>query len=229
MQIKNVSVNQAIGWLKSGFSLFTKTWLTWIVGGVVFFVTFFVLNLIPLVGQILTMALGPLVSVGVVIAIHNYHSGKSSKVGEIIEAVKSKLSPVVVVILINIGLSLISALVIGSGVGLGAIAGSQNAMGAGIATAGLGIIVGFGIGLLMFLANVFSLPLIALTEINGIDAVKASIQANISNIIPMLVYGVITLALFFIGMIPLGLGLIIVIPMSIAAIYFATKDIFLIS
>ncbi|GEM_PF-6419562 len=227
MQIKNVSVGQAIGWLKSGFGLFSKTWLTWIVGGVAFFVIFVILNFIPLIGQLLTMVLGPLVSVGVIMAIHNYQNGKSSTVGEIFESVKGKISPVVVVILINIGLSLISAFIMGSGVSMGAMAGSQDAMAAGIATAGLGVLIGLVIGFIMFLANVFSLPLIALTEISGVDAVKASVKANLSNIVPMLVYGVISLAMFFIAIIPLGLGLIIVIPMSIAAIYFATRDIFL--
>jgi uncharacterized membrane protein len=225
MEINKVTIEQSVGWLKSGFSLFSKTWLTWIVGGVAFFVAFFILNLIPLIGQLLTMALGPLVSVGVIMAIHNFRNGQSSSIGQIIEAVKGKLSPVIVVILVNIGLSLISAVVIGGGVTMGAIGGQQS-MATGWAVAGLGIIVGLAIGFMIFLANVFSLPLIALTNISGVDAVKASISANISNIVPMLVYGVISFVLFFLAMIPLGLGLIVVIPMSIGAIYFATKDIF---
>jgi hypothetical protein len=225
MQINKVTIEQSVGWLKSGFSLFSKTWLTWIIGGVAFFVASFILNLIPLIGQLLTMALGPLAGVGVILAIDNFQNGQSSSISQIIEAVKGKFSPVLVVILINIGLSIISALVIGGGVTVGAIGGQQS-MVAGLAMAGLSIIVGLTVGFMIFLANVFSLPLIALTNISGVDAVKASISANISNIVPMLVYGVISLVLFFLGMIPLGLGLIIVIPMSIGSIYFATKDIF---
>jgi hypothetical protein len=225
MQINKVTIEQSVGWLKSGFSLFSKTWLTWIIGGVALFVASFILNLIPLIGQLLTIALGSLAWVGVILAIDNFQNGQSSSISQIIEAVKGKFSPVLVLILINIGVVIIMGFVIGGCVFVGARLGQQS-MVAGWAMAGLGIIVGFTVGFLMSLANFFSWPLIALTNISGVDAVKAGISGCISNIVPLLVYGLISLVLFFLGIIPLGLGLIIVIPMYLGSIYFATKDIF---
>ena len=70
-------------------------------------------------------------------------------------------------------------------------------------------------------------PIICLNEKNMdvFDSLKLSFKAGLSNIIPLLFYFIIMLALVILGVITLGLGLLIVIPMINISTYFIYKSI----
>ena len=102
--------------------------------------------------------------------------------------------------------------------------------------AGMGIAFG-GIMLAMLLSLALSVPLFmamwfapALVYFNNmapVDALKASFNACLKNLLVFLVFGVVAMILSFFAALPIGLGFLILIPVLAGALYVAYRDIFI--
>jgi hypothetical protein len=161
------------------------------------------------------------------IALKDIDSTGDFNWSSVFERLKQKLTPTLIISAVNFGLvvamMIVSVVLIGGGLAAGGAMGSEAGM---AAAAGIGGLVTFGFGLAIGIANWFSIPLIALSDISALDALKASLMASIKNILPMIVFGLIMMVLFFASMLTLGLGLLVVIPLSIGANYAATRALF---
>jgi len=86
------------------------------------------------------------------------------------------------------------------------------------------------IGLLLFIpvlmALWFSRALVVFHKISAIEAMLLSIKACLLNVLPFLIYGVLTMALMIIASVPHLLGWLILIPILIASIYISYTDVF---
>ena len=78
----------------------------------------------------------------------------------------------------------------------------------------------------ILMAMWFAPALLVFHKMRAAHAIRWSLYACISNIGPFIVYGVISVALFGIGLIPKGLGLVVVIPILMASTYSSYRDIF---
>ncbi|MCB1778173.1 MAG: hypothetical protein KDI50_12135, partial [Candidatus Competibacteraceae bacterium] len=95
--------------------------------------------------------------------------------------------------------------------------------------AGVGLIVMLlviTIGILMAMALFYGVPLVMLGRQNAWPAVQASIAASWINMLPLLVFGLIYVALGIIAIVPFGLGLLVLGPVTICAIYASYREIF---
>ena len=80
---------------------------------------------------------------------------------------------------------------------------------------------------MIIMMGMYFAPLICLHDqkISVFDALKLSFKAGLSNVIPLLFYLIIVIALIILGLVTLGLGLLIVIPVINISTYFIYKTI----
>jgi hypothetical protein len=231
LEIGKVSTLAGIDWIKKGFEIFSKSWLKLILSIILFYLGIFVLAFIPVIGQLATSILGPIVGVALILAVKSIDETGTFEINQIINGAKSKLSPIFILIAANIVLALLGIALGVAGVSAGSNmtaefeSGNFNAGNVAV-MAGAGVLFALILGVFYFLINSFSLSLIALTDTSGKDAIIGSIKANLANILPMIVYSILAGIMFFIGAIPFGLGLLVVMPIFLASGYVATRDIF---
>ena len=101
--------------------------------------------------------------------------------------------------------------------------------------AGLGVIFG-GLMLSLLLSLALSVPVVmaiwfapALVFFNNmqpVEALKASFEACMKNVLAFLVYGLIVLVLAFFAALPVGLGFLVLIPVLAGSVYAAYRDVF---
>lgn len=100
--------------------------------------------------------------------------------------------------------------------------------GAGLALGGamLGILVALALGVPLAMATWFATPLVLFNNMAPFNAMHASFFACLKNIVPFLLYGVISLVLAIIAAIPFGLGFLVLIPVIIGSVYAGYRDVF---
>jgi uncharacterized membrane protein len=72
----------------------------------------------------------------------------------------------------------------------------------------------------------FAAPLVMLHDMRPVDAFKASFLGCIKNIVPFLIYGLISLPAMIVASLPLFLGWLLLGPVLIGSVYGGYRDIF---
>jgi len=93
---------------------------------------------------------------------------------------------------------------------------------------GLEWAIGFGLLLLSVVkgAFLFAPQLIAFHGMAATQAIRWSVYAAISNLLPLLVYGASLVGLMMLGIITWGLGFLVVIPMMVISTFTAYREVF---
>jgi uncharacterized membrane protein len=91
----------------------------------------------------------------------------------------------------------------------------------------LGLLVALGLSVPLVMAMWFAPALIVFHDLKPMDALTQSFQGCLKNIVPFLVYGIITFVIGMLASIPAGLGWLIWGPTLIGSIYAGYRDIFL--
>ena len=102
--------------------------------------------------------------------------------------------------------------------------GDINVALAGVAIA---VLIALGLSVPLVMAIYFATPLVALGKMKALDAMKMSFAGCLRNLLPFLVFGVITFLLLIVAAIPVLLGYLVLGPVMIASGYAAYKDIFI--
>ncbi|MEM9057568.1 MAG: BPSS1780 family membrane protein, partial [Pseudomonadota bacterium] len=98
----------------------------------------------------------------------------------------------------------------------------------GVAVMGilLAVLVALALFVPLLMAFYFAPPLIALANLQAMDAIKLSFAGCLRNMLPFLLFGIVMFVFLMLAAIPLGLGFLVMGPVAIAAGYCAYKDIF---
>jgi hypothetical protein len=88
------------------------------------------------------------------------------------------------------------------------------------------ILTGAALSLPLLMALWFAPALVTFHDLSGVEALRASFRACLVNVMPFLLYGVITFAMLLLIPATVGLAIIILIPTLVATIYTGYKDIF---
>ena len=91
----------------------------------------------------------------------------------------------------------------------------------------IAVLIGLALVVPLLMATWFAPALVVFHSLGAVEAMKLSFQGCLRNIAPFLIYGLITLVLMVLAIIPALLGLLVLIPTLIAATYIGYKDIFL--
>lgn len=221
-------------WVVTGWSLFARAPLMWIIAIVVLVVLAIFVNVIPILGTLAFQLMQPVFTAGFVVGCRSLEKGGEFEIEHLVAGFSKHFVPLLVVGAITMLGWLAILLVFMAFVGmslLGALlTGDANMVANAIATSLVGMLIGTLICLALVVplmaAYWFAPALVMLSGMAPLEAMKASLFACFRNFIPFLVYSIVMLLALIVAMIPFGLGLLVWIPVAIASTYAAYRAIF---
>jgi uncharacterized membrane protein len=223
-QPRTVDVNRSIEWLAGGFRMFMKAPGSWLIIMLVLAVGAWIVGSIGpgWMSGALTTVIGIVVVGTLMRSCHALDEGR-----EIITDAKATASsaPLWILGLIAAGMSIALSIVTGM-LGLSSLAAGFMHPSAFFYGIGLSFVVIFLLSIVMSMALWLAPALVVLKGVAPLDAIKMSLLATLKNIVPYIVYSLLTMMLCIVASIPLGLGLLVAIPMMICSWYLAYKDMF---
>ncbi|MDF2447391.1 MAG: hypothetical protein K0S46_2627 [Moraxellaceae bacterium] len=234
-----VDAGRGSTWIGEGWALFKAAPLMWIVAMLVLFGIQMLLGIVPVLGSIASLLIGPMFMVGVLAFGHAIAEGGEADLGNLFVGFKDKVGSLVLVavlyfalIMAVIVICVIAAVVLLGGSQLLSAASPEAAMGQIIAGAGglafLGIfLLMFGLLVLVAASYWFAPGLVFYANLGAWDAMKASFSACLRNWLPFLVYGILAFLVMIGGLLALVIGFFVVaMPLLMASYYTSFRDIF---
>lgn len=231
---RSVSAGQGVAWIGTGWKLFARAPLMWIVALLIIVVIAVVVGMVPILGQIAFQVATPIFYAGLIVACRSLERGGDFELEHIFAGFKTQLAQLAIVGVIfligMIALFAILALFMGFGV-LGALLTGNSddlvaAAGTSVISILLGLLVMFALMVPLLMAYWFAPALVIMHGMGAVDAMKASFGGCLRNIVPFLLYGIVMLVIFILASIPFGLGLLVAIPLSFTSTYAAYRDLF---
>jgi uncharacterized membrane protein len=217
-------------WIGEAWQLFKRQPGMWIGMVLVLFVVFVGLGLIPFVGSLATMLLGPVFAAGLVIGCRALDEGGELELSHLFAGFHERAGTLVGVGALYLAASLVVMLVVGLGMGVGmfTLMGGNPAAAAEMGmTILLAALVMTALLLPAVMAVWFAAPLVVFHQLGAVDAMKQSFIGCVRNIVPFLLYGLVLFLLTILATLPLMLGWLVLGPVLAASLYTAYKDIYL--
>ncbi len=227
---RTVPAGNAVEWLNQGWALFIVNPGLWVALTVVFLVVLVGLNVVPLIGSLAANLLIPLFSAGMLLSCQKAASGETLDISDLFAGFKQNTGNLVMLgVIYMVAMLIIFVIVfvlVGGGMAGGAMMG--RAAGFGLAFGGmlLAMLVSLALMVPLLMAVWFAPALVFFNNMPPQDALKASFNASLKNTLPLLVYGVIVLALSFFAALPVFLGFLVLIPVLFGSMYVSYRDIF---
>jgi hypothetical protein len=224
-------------WIASAWELFKKQvgmWIALLIVGIVIGVVLAVLQRIPLVGAIVSVAsvvLTPVFYGGLFVAAKAVDEGRGLEIGHLFAGFRDKFGQLALVGVIYLGAAAAIALVVGfaSGVGILAIMSGtvpEIATPAAALTLVLAFLIMLGLLVPVIMAIWFAPPLVMFHGRGAVQAMQESFLGCLKNVVPFLLYGIVTLVFSMLATMPLMLGWLVLGPVLAASAYTSYKDIF---
>lgn len=233
------SADAGLKWLREGFVIFKQSPGLWMLLFLMVVVLNGICGVIPVVGDIISMLVSPVLSGGLMMVAHRFHMESDAEFDDLFSGFRYRLWPLLQVALLYVA---------------GMVAMLALAIFLSIALIGLETIKLMGdmaqqtpdmidpamminIAIVLIIIMVVMLPVImmyyfapVLVMFHGVDAfaaMKLSFMACCKNAIPFLVYGLLVMVLCILSVFTLFLGLLVLVPVLWASTYIAYRDIFL--
>lgn len=202
MAFEKVPAGNGVQWITESVNLIMKNPAPFLLMGLVIGV----ISIVPFLGQLALLVLGPALYGGIMYAAREEQSGRKADLQHLFQAFKEpgKLPKMLFLCLPTVAAAIIVGVLAvmmlgGALLGIGA---ASNDSAAGLAAAGAGILVvlviGLAVGLVVFALTFFATPRVMLEDAEPIDAMKDSARAVLANIGPVIVYVVILIVAFLI-------------------------------
>ncbi len=231
MEARIADVSRGVAWFTGGWRLFMKNPGVWVVLGVIFIASLFVLALIPLLGQLLIALFAPVLSAGLLHAAREADNGRALEIPHVLQGFreKEKLTPLLSlggVALAGLILSIALAFAIG-GASMVAMMAGRHEMGGGAAAGVLvALLAVLLVQLVVAMALVYAVPLVMFKAMPATQALGSSLKACLRNFLPLTVFGVIYLFVAVVATVPFFLGWIVLLPASAGMLYLSYKDLY---
>ena len=220
MQIKRIPASRAVDWYKQGWALFSKDMKTWVLMALVMGMGGFVLNFLPILGQIVILVLLPALIAGLLYSAQQANAGKPLKLEYLwkvlLDARKRNeflaLGGILFALAALVGI--ISVVFVGDSLLRGATAGVGGML--------FLLIVGFASFVLFY----FTTALMLFRELSLFDALKMCVSTAVTQVLPLLVLFLMYSVLSLVAVIPLGLGMLVLIPVTVGAVFVSYQEIF---
>jgi uncharacterized membrane protein len=227
---RTVPAGNAFEWLKQGWAMFVVNPGIWIAMMVILIVIFVALSVVPLIGQLAAHLLTPVLGAGMLIACRKIAKEEAIEIPDLFAGFKRNTGELVMLgVLYMVGMLAIFAVVavlgggsLASGLMMGRAAGYGMALGGML----LAMLLALALSVPLFMAIWFAPALVVFNNMQPIPALKASFNACMKNMVPFLVYGLITMVLCFFAALPVGLGFLVLGPVLAGSVYASYRDIF---
>jgi len=234
MEIHQVNAKQGLQWILSGFYLFRKTPMVWILVCFTLILIAMSMSFVPLLGKFIFTLVSPVFLAGIMIGCKHMEQGKPLEITHLFIAFKTNAAPLITIggiylvgqiliigfVMLIGGSAMTDMLLYGKRVDESELMGVMSSM----LTSSL---IALTLSVPLMMASWFSPLLVVFDNIPPIVAMQRSFFACLKNFIPFQVYGVTLIVLTILSVMPYGAGLIILIPTLFASIYVSYKDIFL--
>lgn len=241
-----VDAGRGVAWISEGWALFKRAPWLWMAALLIFWGVQIVLSLLPVIGSMASMLLGPLFAVGMLAFAHGIARGEPADLGRLFVGLRHKMAALVALAVLN-GVLVLAALAIGciavmvmvgsSGL-LSSLLGAADAEQAmhivtelAMAASGLlailmGALVMVALMTLLAAAFWFAPGLIFFADLGVVEAMQQSFVACMRNWLPFLVYSILGLGVLMLGAMALGIGLLVALPVLMASYYVSFRDVF---
>lgn len=225
MQINTIPAGRALDWFKQGWAIFSKDMVTWVLMTLVMGVGAFILNFLPIIGQIVLCLIMPALLGGMLYAAQQADKGQPIKLEYLWMVLLDgqKRIPFIALGGILFGAVILVGVVSVAFIGDSLLRGAN----AGLLSFGLGgmlfmLIVGFSV----FVLFNYTAALMMLRDMPLVDAFKACAGVASTQVVPLLVFFLLYAVLAFIASIPFGLGMLVLLPVTVAAVYTSYQELF---
>ncbi|MEN1728300.1 MAG: BPSS1780 family membrane protein [Pseudomonadota bacterium] len=231
---RKVAAGRGASWVSEGWPLFAKGMGTWIGMSLVGALIFFALNLIPLIG-LLAGFLTPFLMAGWAIGCERMRTEGEVRFEDLFGGFSEHFAPLAIASLIYFAANMVAMMIavgvtfvlIGSAFALGAGTGSDALMDSGAAVGALlGALIFLAITLPVIMLIWFAPTLIVLHKVSPVEALKLSFFGCLRNILPFLLFGLVTFAMVIAGALALFIGLLFVMPWIACSNFVAYRDIY---
>jgi len=230
---RSVPASNGLAWIGQGWWYFRESPGGWILAVVVWFALSAAGGLIPFVGGIAMTLLGPVLMAGFMLGCKEQEEGGVFTVSHLFAGFSHNTGQLVLVAVLYMAMFILVGVVFAVGMffSLGGIGlEDPQAMEMAKEGPGLGFIL---VAALLFICSImiamtyiFAPPLVAIENLNAIEAMKLSFKGCLMNLLPLFLFAVAAVLLMLIGLLPLGLGMLVVMPMLTASGYAAYRDIY---
>lgn len=230
-EARSVAIGRGWDWIADGWSIFRKAAGIWIGMIVVLAVIFIAAHLIPFVGAIAMQILWPVFVGGLMLACRTIAQGGEAQFSQLFAGFQHRTGTLVALGAVWLVISIIIVVIVVAITGVQVLAfmnmGGNPEQMAGIAlTALLAFLIILALMLPLVMATWFAPALIVFQEMGVGAAMRASFVGCVKNILPFLLYGVLTFIAAVIASIPLGLGWLVLAPVLTASVYTSYRDIY---
>jgi uncharacterized membrane protein len=200
----SLGANDAWQWIVRGWQLFLKNPVVWVVLTLIYIVSLFVLNMVPVVGALLAAVLTPVLIAGLLFGANELDQGRALAPAHLFQAFQDqpRLVQLALLGLVPLAVTLL-----------------QQALMAMSLPQALTTLVGLVLSLAGACALLFGLPLVMLGNKTAVEAVPASLRACLAQPLAVAVFLGLALLLIILAMIPLGLGLLVYLPVMVGAVH----------
>ncbi|WP_297325341.1 BPSS1780 family membrane protein [Nitrosomonas sp.] len=234
MEIHQVNAKQGLQWILSGFYLFRKAPLAWIMVCFTLVLIAMSMSFIPLLGKFIFTLISPVFLAGIMLGCKDMEQGKSLEIAHLLAAFRTNSAPLITIggvyligqiliiglVMLIGGSQMTDMLLYGKRVDESELMGVMSNM----LTSSL---IALTLSIPLMMASWFSPLLVVFHNVPPIVAMQRSFFACLKNFIPFQVYGITLIVLTILCLMPYGIGLIVLIPVMFASIYVSYKDIFL--
>lgn len=234
MEAKQVAAGHGWQWVAQGFGLFRKNPLIWLALFAVYLIIVLALSVIPMIGPLVSMLLSPVFSAGFLLGCKALEQDEELELAHLFAGFRTNTAQLITVGGVYLVGNVVVAgivMLLGGGtlIDMGLLANPQPdpALLAG-ALGGMMLALLGGLVLLvpLLMAYWFAPALVVFNNVPALEAMKLSFVACWRNMVPFLVYGLVTFVLAMLAAIPFGLGFLVLVPTITASFYASYKDVF---
>lgn len=222
----NRPVGDGMTWISEGFSLFKQDIGMWIVTMIVGFIVAMVINIIPFIGSFISMFLTYIWVGGLMLGCQAVSEGKPFDIKYLFAGFSYRAGSLIGLSAITAVMSLVIMFVAMGSMYMDLLTGEGNPEVMGVQF-WLSFLVAMALMLPVIMTAWFAPALIVLQDMPVIEAMKASFIGCFKNVMPFLVYGIVMLVIYILGLIPLLLGLLVVVPLIFTSMFTSYRSIYL--
>ncbi len=231
---RKVRAGEGVDWVSDGWRLFRKSPLMWIVFLVLFFLIHVGLGMVPWVGMWIGNLVSPILMGGMVLGCRSLETGGDMELEHFLAGFRRNTGLLFAIGLVyalgEIAIMAVFSLVAGTSIVWALVTGNEaaiiNALPDDPLRLALAGLVAAALAVPLMATYWFAPTLAMLHDVPAIPAMKESFTACFRNFVPMLVYGLVMMALLVAAIIPLGLGLLAWVPLAFATIYASYRSVF---
>lgn len=234
MEPKRLDAQHGWQWIKTGYALFMKAPLLWIVLLAICFVAAAGVSAVPIVGEPLVSLLMPVVIIGLMAGCYSLEQGEELELMHLFCGFVRHTSHLITlggIALVGQYLIFGVMMIVGGATLVGILMNSHtgiapNVIQQAVAGAGAAVIIGIVLFSLLLMAMQFAPMLVYFRNIAPVAAMKLSLRAFGHNVGAMFVYGMSFMLLAILASMPMMLGWLILMPMVFTTLYASFCDIF---